>query len=140
MMPGKISMWPDWPEYTIDGAETGKDLVQYKKSIVDKYGQEALTKSWLKTCKELEKVTDHISELGTAFVPVFQFEDLFTLSQERKRELKEAGCFKVAGVVPKVQATQWFYNLTRYVVEKKQSIRDEIHVSIESFDLLTDIA
>lgn len=122
-MPGKSTAWPDWPEYTVDGAETGEDLVQYKKLIVEQYGHEALTSSWLKTCQELDTVTERISELGTAAVPVVQFEELFTLAEERKRQLKEAGCFKVAGVVAEEQATEWFHNLKEYVAMNKQSIR-----------------
>lgn len=101
--------WPAWPECTVDDAETGDDLVQYKKLIVDKYGQEALTRSWLKTCEELEALTAGVSRLGTAAVPVVQFEDLFMISQERKSELKATGCFKVAGVVAKDQATEYTF-------------------------------
>lgn len=120
--------WPAWPECTIDDAETGDDLVQYKKLIVDKYGQEALTRSWLKTCEELEALTARVSRLGTAAVPIVQFEDLFTISPERKSELKATGCFKVAGVVAKDQATEWFRNLKQYVAMNKQSIKGKFQV------------
>ncbi|KAJ9614904.1 hypothetical protein H2204_014303 [Knufia peltigerae] len=121
-MPGKLMSWPDWPEFTPGKAETGDDLIAYKKAIVDQYGQDALVKSWLKVCKELESVTDRIAELGSSAIPEVSFDDMFTLSPEKKEELKNVGCFVVRDVFTREQADEWFLNLKEYVAANRSSI------------------
>ncbi|KAL6243499.1 hypothetical protein RBB50_009492 [Rhinocladiella similis] len=121
-MPGKLMSWPDWPEFTASKAETGDDLIAFKKAIVDKYGQDALVESWLKVCKELESVTDNIAELGSSVIPEVSFDDMFTLSPEKKEELKNVGCFVVRDVFTREQADEWFLNLKEYVAANRASI------------------
>ncbi len=121
-MPGKLLSWPDWPEFTAAEAERGDDLVGYKKAIVDKYGRDNIIKSWLKVCKELESVTDHIAEQRTSAIPEVKFEEVFDLSPERKQGLKDAGCFVVRGVFSRTQADEWFKNLKDYIAANKASV------------------
>ena len=121
-MPGKLLSWPDWPEFTPGNAETGDDLVGFKKGIVDKYGKDNIIKSWLKVCKELETVTDRIAEQGTSIIPEVQFEELFALTTERKQSLKDVGCFVVRDVFSREQADEWFKILKQYVAANRASI------------------
>lgn len=124
-MPGRLISWPDWPEFTATKAETGDDLVGYKKAIVDKYGKDALVQSWLKVCKELKSVTDRIASQGSAAIPEIRFEDIFSLSAEQKNKLKSTGCFVVRDVFTKGQADQWFQDLKEYVAANRSSIKGE---------------
>ncbi|KAK5193717.1 hypothetical protein LTR99_006054 [Exophiala xenobiotica] len=121
-MPGRLLSWPDWPEFTPSKAEPGDDLVGYKKAIVDKYGKDALVQSWLRTCKELESVTDSIAELGSSAIPEIQFQDFFAQTPEQKTKLKDTGCFVVRNVFSEAQADKWFQNLKEYVAANRSSI------------------
>jgi hypothetical protein len=130
-MPGALQTWPAWPEFTTakgEGDPTG-ELSQYKKEIVAIYGKDAIRKSWLKVCKELETVTDEISEMGTEGIPEIQYEDLFGLNAEKKQKLKDVGCFVVRGVVSEDLATEWFDDLKGYVAENKPNIGGKIFLS-----------
>ncbi|KIW91475.1 uncharacterized protein Z519_07441 [Cladophialophora bantiana CBS 173.52] len=122
-MPGRLMSWPDWPEFTAAKAEPGDDLVGYKKAIVDKYGKDNIIKSWLKVCKELESVTDHIAEHGTAVIPEIQFDEVFNLTPERKQALKDVGCFVVRNVFGREEADKWFKDLKEYVAANRSQIR-----------------
>ncbi|KAI1615027.1 hypothetical protein EDD37DRAFT_398968 [Exophiala viscosa] len=122
-MPGRLISWPEWPEFTPTKAEGGDDLIGYKKAIVDKYGKDAIVQSWLKVCKELESVTDNIASQGSAAIPELQFDDLFSLSPEKKTQLKNTGCFVVRNVFSKEQADQWFSDLKEYVAANRSSIK-----------------
>ncbi|OAP59814.1 hypothetical protein AYL99_04816 [Fonsecaea erecta] len=122
-MPGRLLSWPDWPEFTAAKAELGDDLVGYKKAIVDKYGKDNIVKSWLKVCKELESVTDRIAEQGTAVIPEVQYDDMFSLTSEKKQALKDVGCFVVRNVFSREQADKWFSDLKEYVAANRSQIR-----------------
>ena len=85
-MPGALQTWPIWPEFSAAKGEadpTG-ELLQYKKDIVAIYGEEAIKKSWLKVCKELESLTEEIADKGTAIIPEVKYEDLFEMGKEKK--------------------------------------------------------
>lgn len=123
-MPGALKTWPAWPEFTPSKGEydsTG-EFIQYKKDLVALYGEEAIRRSWLKVCKELETITDDIAEKGTAAIPEIQYDDFFNLSPDMKRTLKDTGCFVVRGVVSEGQATAWFDDLKQYVADNRQNI------------------
>ncbi|EXJ92171.1 hypothetical protein A1O3_00721 [Capronia epimyces CBS 606.96] len=121
-MPGTLLSWPDWPEFTAAKGEAGDDLVEFKKTIVDKYGEDALVKSWLRVCRELEAVTDEIAERASSMIPEVQFEQFFSLPAEQKKALKEVGCFVVRDVFSKEQANDWFDQLKQYVAANRASI------------------
>ena len=114
--------WPDWPEFIKEKGEENDDLLKFKHEIVNEFGEESLRRSWLKVCKELEKITDNLAEKGTSAIPEIPFEELFTLSEERKQNLKDIGCFVVRGVVDKDQADKWFSELKTYVAENRAQI------------------
>ena len=108
-MIGPLDTWPAWPEFTsIPDEEQSDDLVNYKSAIIQEYGQEAITQSWLKVCSELEKVTREIREKGSAIIPEISFHDLQSLTEERKEECKKVGCFLIRDVVNQEVAEQWF--------------------------------
>lgn len=122
-MVGPLDTWPAWPEFTsIPNNEQSDDLANYKSAIIQEYGQEALTKSWLKVCSELEQVTKEIREKGNAVIPEISFSGLQGLSEEQKEEYKKVGCFLIRGVVDKEVAEEWFKNLKSYVAENKELV------------------
>jgi hypothetical protein len=135
-MPGALQKWPAWREFTAAEGEadpTG-EFIQYKKDVVLKYGKEAIRKSWLKVCKELETVTDDIAEKGTAAIPEVQYEDLFDLSYDKKQKLKNTGCFVVRGVVSEYLATTWFNDLKTYVADNRPNISGRTIYPLEVFN------
>ena len=121
-MPGRLLQWPEWPEYTLDKAERNDDLVQYKREIIDQYGEDALRQSWLRVCKELAGITDILAGKGTFAIPELRFEDLSTLSDEEKQLCKETGCFVVRDVIPDEETTKLFQDLKRYVADNRDQI------------------
>lgn len=123
-MLGAFQKWPAWPEYTAAKGEadpTG-ELIQYKKALVARYGEEAIRRSWLKVCNELEVITDEIAEKGTAAIPEIPYNDLFDLSLEKKQILKDTGCFVVRGVVSEDLASKWSGDLKTYVADNRSHI------------------
>ncbi|KAF4629193.1 hypothetical protein G7Y89_g8961 [Cudoniella acicularis] len=124
-MPGRVgARWPPWPQLLFHPKmlEKREDGEEYEKMILEEYGAEALKKSWVETCKELEKVTEDISINGTSVIPVLEFEEFFIASESKKEELKERGCFVVRGAVPKGEATKWYHDLKGYVADNKESV------------------
>jgi hypothetical protein len=121
-MQGTLEVWPDWPVFTEDNAEAGDNLVKVKSAIIDRNGKEALIRSWLKVCKALEAVTDRISVKGSAVIPEIGYKDIFALSDKKKQDIKDVGCFVVKNVVSKEQADEWFLSLKEYTSANKQNI------------------
>ncbi|CZR51284.1 uncharacterized protein PAC_01159 [Phialocephala subalpina] len=123
-MPGKLEVWPTWPEFTESKGEadpTGS-LLKYKQEIVSIYGQEAITKAWLKVCKDLETLTEEIAEKGTSIIPEVKYEDMLTLSDEKREELKKRGCFVVRGVVEEKLAKSWFKDVKQFYQDNREYI------------------
>lgn len=119
-----------WQEYTQKDGEAGDDLVQYKKDVVAKYGEEGIKKSWLEVCEALKKVTDEIAEKKTGMIPEVQYSDFAGLSDARKQELKDVGCFVVRGVIEKDVVEEWFKDLKSYIAKNQQDVRGKIHQSL----------
>lgn len=126
-MPGVLKAWPEWPVYTAAKGEKvdPAELVQYKKDIVAQYGEEAIKASWLKVCRELEVLTDEISEKGTNIIPEVTYNEMLELSGEKKAELQKRGCFVVRGTVSKEQATTWYKDVKQYYEDNKPRVTGE---------------
>jgi hypothetical protein len=114
--------WPPWPIFLAEKGENKPENVTYKRTIVKKYGTEAIRQSWLETCKTLERVTAEIEEKKTDIIPVLTLDEILNASEEEKEHLKSVGCFVVRGVVPRNEATQWYWDLKGYVEENRDSI------------------
>jgi hypothetical protein len=114
--------WPPWPQFNAAKGENKPDNIIYKRTIVEKYGAEAIRQSWIETCKALERVTAEIEAKKTGIIPVLTLEGILNASEERKDELKKVGCFVARGVVPRDETTKWFWDLKRYVEENRASI------------------
>lgn len=121
-MSGTLATWPDWPVFTKDNSEGSDDLVGFKRAIIDRYGEEALTRSWLKVCQSLERATDHIARNGSTVIPELDYHELFSLDNEKKEELKGVGCFVVRNVFSRTQADEWFRSLKEYVSDNEKNI------------------
>ncbi|KAH7417572.1 hypothetical protein BKA64DRAFT_658222 [Cadophora sp. MPI-SDFR-AT-0126] len=124
-MPGVLSeAFTSWPVYTSSKGEDAppEELIQYKKDIVAQYGEEAIKSSWLKVCKELETLTDEISEKGTSIIPEVTYEELLELGEDKKAELQKRGCFVVRGVVSEELATKWYKDVKKYYEDNKPKV------------------
>jgi hypothetical protein len=117
-----LKAWPPWPRFTESNGELKTENCQYKQEIMEKYGEEAIQQSWLKTCRNLEVLTAKVAAKGTSTIPVLTLNEILNASKERKDELKEVGCFVVRGVVDRFEATGWFQGLKRYVEDNKKVI------------------
>ncbi|KAI9737875.1 MAG: hypothetical protein M1834_009245 [Cirrosporium novae-zelandiae] len=115
-MPGRIQ-WPEWPEFHApEGIQKdAEELRSYKKKIIDEYGEESLRKGWLKTCENLKQVTDSIAEKGTLAIPKIEFDELKKLSDARREQLKDAGCFVIRNVIERDLVNKLFSDLKNYV-------------------------
>ncbi|KAH6667542.1 hypothetical protein B0J14DRAFT_642465 [Halenospora varia] len=123
-MPGALKTWPSWPEFTASKGEedlTG-ELIQYKKNIISIYGKEAIQKSWLEVCKELETITDEIADKGTSAIPEIQYDEMFSMGEVEKQNLKDTGCFVVRGIIEEEQANTWFKDLKEYVADNRANV------------------
>src|SRR5271154_1431360 len=117
-MPGRAVEWPAWPEFVFDKAVEGENKkdIDYrvaKKAIVEEYGESSLREGWLKTCAELEKVTDEIDAKGRTIIPILTMKDVEAglVSSEQRDELSRVGCFVVRGVIDPAVATEIFQDL-----------------------------
>lgn len=111
-----------WKEFPQETGETGEELVQYKKDIVAKYGDEGIKKSWIEVCALLEKVTKVIAEKKTSMIPDIKFSEFADLSEERVQKLKEVGCLVVRDVIDREEAEGWFMDLKRYIADNKNDV------------------
>lgn len=136
-MPGALQTWPAWPEFTAAKGEADLDgeFVKYKKDLLALYGEDAIRKSWLKVCKDLETITDGIAEKGTSTIPEIRYEDFFDLSPEKKQNLKDTGCFVVRGVVSESLATGWFNELKTYVADNGPKVGGNYPTSLDNFEV-----
>lgn len=114
--------WPPWPLFNAQKGENNPENIIYKRTIAEKYGAEAIRQSWLQTCAALEQVTAEIEAKKTSIIPVLTLDEILDASEERKNELKNLGCFVVRGVVPRNEATEWYWNLKGYVEDNRENI------------------
>lgn len=123
-MPGVIAEWPAWPEFVYTKSAEGLEDADYhaaKDAIIKEYGQAALTQSWLKTCAELENVTEEIIQKGRDIIPIIPYEGIESgaVSEEMVARLKKTGCFVVRDVIPRETVDKLFTDLKEYTAVNK---------------------
>lgn len=125
-MPGIIETWPVWKEFGVapDEDTQGPDFAKAKRDIIAQYGEEALTQSWIKVCKDLETVTENIFKLGSSSIPTFQMKEIHDhgLSTEQRAQLMSSGCCVVRGVIPEADANALFRDMKNLVTENPGKI------------------
>ncbi|RDW67512.1 hypothetical protein BP6252_08908 [Coleophoma cylindrospora] len=123
---GKLSNWPAWEEFTYHDDASGKDtgFSKVKREIIAEFGADALREAWLKTCAELEKITDEIARKGTGIIPVFDFADVMhdDAGHTFESEIKRTGCCIIRGVIDESEATQMYHDLKEFVHSNKDHI------------------
>lgn len=109
--------WPPWPQLIYNPAAiTSEENIKYLQDILAQYGDSALRTSWLTVCAELEKITARIALQQTKAIPVLDSLDaMLNASEEKKDELRAAGCFIVRAVVEKSEADGWAKEQKQYV-------------------------
>ncbi|KAI1370207.1 hypothetical protein F4677DRAFT_438998 [Hypoxylon crocopeplum] len=120
-MGSQIESWPNWPEFSTEGAELDQYNLDLKRSIIDQYGEGNLKSSWLKVCEKLAEVTADISRDGTKLIPDLPFSEIMSLSTERRAEITSRGCCVVRGVIPEEEASKWFAELKTFIKENEGS-------------------
>jgi hypothetical protein len=121
-MPIVLKAWPPWSRFIESKGESRTGNAQYKQGIAAKYGAKPIQESWLRTCKSLEALTAQMAVKWTSIIPVLMLDKMLNASEEKKGELKEAGCFVVRDVVPRSEATVWFQGLKQYIADNKDEI------------------
>jgi hypothetical protein len=133
-MPGRItsSRWPPWPQLIFNPFkhEPKPEDEQYQKLIGTQYGSEALRRSWIETCKELNTITENIVANGNSVIPILELDEILDASESVRDRLRAIGCFVVRGAVPRTQATEWYHELKGYVEDNKGSITG-MHSSLQ---------
>jgi hypothetical protein len=82
-----------WPEFTHDKGELHPENTRIKKEIAAKYGENGLWQSWITTCTKLNETAKGIAVQQTQKIPELHYDEVFSLSEERKATLKATGCF-----------------------------------------------
>lgn len=125
-MPGIEIDWPAWPEFgphppTESKTQADPNFLEAKRQVIEEYGKDALTKSWLGTCAELEEVTDEIVSKGRDIIPRLQMEEIkaSNIPEATKAELRRIGCFIIDGVIPQEEAHSLFQALRSYTTRNK---------------------
>ncbi|KAH6989169.1 hypothetical protein BKA56DRAFT_476672 [Ilyonectria sp. MPI-CAGE-AT-0026] len=125
-MPGQVSHWPAWPEYTKQRSAEAvdPDFLAAKKAVIAQYGADALRRSWIAVCEELKTVTDEIATKGQSIIPVLNATELLQsgFTDEQKAEVKSIGAFVVREVLPESEATAHYADLRKYVSDNKDKI------------------
>ncbi|KAI7974237.1 hypothetical protein EIK77_006172 [Talaromyces pinophilus] len=126
-MPAPIRQWPAWTEYTHGGAkETGDpDFLAVKKAIIAEYGTEALRRSWIKVCDELQRITDDIEEKGNKMIPVFETADIITkgFTDAQREEIRSIGACVCRGTVPEEDTNKLYHDLKQFVSNNEGYIK-----------------
>ena len=126
-MPGATRVWPAWPEFTSQGVTEAKDpdFLSTKKAIIDEYGADALRKSWITICKELEAVTDEIAEKGSTIVPTFDTAQILSdgFTEAQRAEAQRIGAFVCRATIPETEASAIYEDMAKYIADNKTSIQ-----------------
>lgn len=125
--------WPAWPEFTKETGENDPDNVRIKKEILTKYGEAAIRQSWTKVCQNLALRTEEIAKRQSSIIQEIEYTALSTLSEEKKAELKQTGCFVIRNVIPKSTANEWFQQLQTYVADNEDTITGECNCGWRNF-------
>jgi hypothetical protein len=126
-MPGILKTWPAWPEFRIANKDNVQDpcFATAKAEVIAEYGEEALRQGWVKTCKNLQNVTEEIAPLGSDAVPVFEMSSIIEnsgLTDEQQSKLRQRGCCVVRGVLSEEEATTKYHDLKQYITENRDRI------------------
>jgi len=125
-MPGLARQWPAWPEFESMKDTQDPDFLRTKRFIVEKYGREALREGWLQVCKNLESVTEEISEKGNSIIPIFDTEAVLAaggLSEDQKDVAKRVGAFVFSGTVLEEETKVLHDELKQYIADNREVIK-----------------
>lgn len=128
MSENNTRVWTEFATpFTPENGETGEEFVQYKRAVVAKYGSEGIKKSWIEVCRELGKITDGLASKKTSIIPEIEYSEFAGLSDERKQQMREAGCFVVRAVIDEKVADGWFEELKTYIADNKKDVSGKFY-------------
>ncbi|KAH8689439.1 hypothetical protein BGW36DRAFT_308058 [Talaromyces proteolyticus] len=114
--------WPEWREFvedksTLQEYEGDPEFLAIKKQIDEEYGEEKLRRSWLKTCAELEELTEEIKEKGSQIIPIIDMADVRRgcVAIKDVAEIRRVGCFVVRNVIEQCEMDRLYRDLKNYL-------------------------
>lgn len=119
------STWPaGWPSLSSkdkDKSSSEEFRLNLKKEIIAEYGEDSLTKAWIKTCEALKQVTSLIAEGGSAYIPAFEFNDVVGHNNAKiLEEMKAKGGFVIRNVIPREKADQLFKEQVEFIANNDE--------------------
>lgn len=119
------TIWPaGWPSFSPkdkDKSSSEELRLNLKREIIAEYGEESLTKAWLKTCDALRQVTSSIAEAGSAYIPAFEFKDVVGPdNSDILEEMKAKGGFIIRNVIPRAIADQLFKEQVEFIANNDE--------------------
>jgi hypothetical protein len=126
-MRAPIGQWPAWAEYIHESAEVAADpeFLAVKQAIIADYGAETLRESWIKVCKELQKITDEIAEKGNNIIPVLDSTQIIEkgFTDAQRDEIKRIGTFVCRETVLEEETNKVYNDLKHFVADNEGSIK-----------------
>lgn len=77
--------------------------------------EEAITASWKRLLKALEKEVEIIEDLGSSIIPSIKYDEMHDKFPEFQKDLKERGAGVIRGVVPQDEARRYKTDLEEYI-------------------------
>ncbi|KAK6542953.1 hypothetical protein TWF694_006889 [Orbilia ellipsospora] len=123
-VPGQLREWPAWQEYGLKDRSAEAEYLDAKRAVIEEYGQEKLTKGWIRVCEQLAKITEEIIQQGNEIIPVCSAETLQKgFSSEEEARIKKTGCVIVRGVIPEEEARKQYNEVHKYIHDNMDTIR-----------------
>jgi hypothetical protein len=127
-MPAKIREWPAWPEFTSPSSKYSDDpdFLRTKKAVIERYGRDALSRSWVQVCRDLATVTEEIEEKRNSIIPIFDTQQVLAaggFTDQQRDSAKKIGCFVFRGTVPSEEVNQLYAQLKQYLRDNDGSIK-----------------
>lgn len=92
---------------------------QLKKSIIK--DPVAVKESWLRLKKDLAAGIAEIKKLGSQAIPQIDFQELESISLEKRKNITNRGCVVIKNVVPRSVAEDWKQEVINYIDENPQT-------------------
>jgi hypothetical protein len=119
--------WLAWREFTQTDKTSLSEAegLAIKHAIAAEYGQEAMRRSWLKTCERLKGVTNRIASQRSSAVPAFDAPRILKdgFSTEEVSLVKESGCCIIRGAIQEVEAKSFYKDVKTYIDNNQSKIK-----------------
>lgn len=107
-----------------DGAIDSSLLPQSYASIKQRLVKDptAIKASWVRLKAKLAAEIDKIADQSSKIIPSVEFEELDTLTPQRRAEILKRGCTVVRNVIPKNEARAYKFEIEKYIRDNPHTI------------------